>query len=138
MAPGVLIELLFLCEKNSETSVRFDLTPTVHLCDIGFHTFFDESLPHPSTRARTSSVHPNSFCFLSILFVKSNIFHCLDRALWRDKQQTLLCISLMIAFLPTKQRNHYNEIIWCCTYSWQILSQFSLDSFGNTLKYVWW
>ena len=40
-------------------------------------------------------------------YLENLIFYqCLDRAFWRDKEQMLPCISLMIAFLPTKQRRH--------------------------------
>ena len=55
-------------------------------------------------------------------YLENLIFYqCLDRAFWRDKEQVLPCISLMIAFLPKKQRKHYNKIIWSCTYSCYIL-----------------
>ena len=100
--------------------IRFDLTPTAHLlCGIGFRAPPDEPLP-PFYKSAYFTDAPWQLLFsLHTNYSENLIFYqWLDRALWRDKEQMLPCVSLMIVFLQTKQRNHYNEIIWCCTYSW--------------------
>ena len=58
--------------------VRFDMAPTFYLLrEIGLHRYNRIFLMSPSllsTRVRTLSMHPNSFCFLIIqIFGKSNI-----------------------------------------------------------------
>ena len=95
--------------------VRFDLTPTVHLlCDIGFQTLFGKPLPpfYKSTYIIDGPKHP-LFSHHTNYLENQIHYHCLDRALWRDKK-TNVVMYFIDDSLSSNQRNYYNEIIWCC------------------------